>query len=317
MPGGAATTRIPPTEAAPAAPARRRFARFLPRRGWVRTALLLAIGALVLNESCIAGEARRLSGTVPMQEFPGFTSVWTEYEALAGRSFGGLGVRGLERALARQALILAERVANNYRTPAPTVREAQWMAAVSALERALTLAPGDRMLRGTLRYCEGHLHRINGEARKRRQPASAQREFAEAIAAFREAAALRPNWPDPFLGLARTFIYGVEDIDRGADAMTQAQRLGHTIGERETAQLADGYRTRGEALERAATEVTGMPQERELLIRSRDAFAQALDLYTKIAAFADVPAHIRQTNRRIEAIEKRLHEMDTGSSPWA
>ena len=32
---------------------------------------------------------------------------------------------------------------------------------------------------------------------------------------------LHAEWPDPFLGLARTFIYGLEDIDRGADAMNQ------------------------------------------------------------------------------------------------
>ena len=51
-----------------------------------------------------------------------------------------------------------------------------------------------------------------------------------------------PNWPDPFLGLMRTFIYGLEDVDRGADALQQAQRLGYTPGDRETAQLADGYR---------------------------------------------------------------------------
>ena len=57
------------------------------------------------------------------------------------------------------------------------------------------------------------------------------------MAAFREAAELRPNWPDPFLGLARTFIYGLEDVDRGADALKQAQRLGYTAGDRETAQL--------------------------------------------------------------------------------
>ena len=100
-------------------------------------------------------------------------------------------------------------------------------------------APTTRQLRAALRYCEGHLHRIDGEARKaRRLNAEAQHEFAEAVAAFREAAELAPNWPDPFLGLARTFIYGLDDVDRGADALKQAQRAGYTPGERETAQLA-------------------------------------------------------------------------------
>lgn len=304
------TGSAPAAEAVPAA----QPAKPTRRRRWLVTVVLVAALAVVLNEGWIARQARRLAATVPMQEFGGLTSMWTEYEALAGRSYlGGPGVRQLERALTRQTLILAERVVDNFRSPTPTVREAQWIAAASALERALTVAPTDALLRGTLRYAEGHLHRIDGEARKARGlTTQAQREFAEAITAFREAAALRPNWPDPFLGLARTFIYGIEDIDRGADAMNQAERLGHTLGPRETAQLADGYRARGETLERAAAALGGMPQEREFLTRARDAYRRALDLYTKIATFADVPGHIRLTQRRLEGVERKL-----GDQPWA
>jgi serine/threonine protein kinase len=314
--------QMPVSSSAPPAPETPASApaTVLARRRWLRTALVLATLAIAANEGCIASEARRLTATVPMQEFRGLTTVWTESEALSGRSWlGGLGVRTLKDALARQALILAERVVDNYRTPAPTVREAQWAAAAGALERALTVAPADKMVRGTLRYCQGHLHRINGEARKAEGKATpAQREFADAVTAFREAAALRPNWPDPFLGLARTFIYGLDDIDLGADAMNQAQRLGYPIGERETAQLADGYRTRGETLERSATALIGMPQQRELLIRSRDAYRQALDLYTKISTFGGVPAHIRKTQRQLDGVERKLIELEILSRlPWA
>jgi tetratricopeptide (TPR) repeat protein len=200
------------------------------------------------------------------------------------------------------------------------VREAQWEAAATALERALMVAPDDRAARGTLRYAQGHLHRINGEASKsRRQSAAAQRQFADAVAAFREAARLRENWPDPFLGLARTFIYGLEDIDRGAEAMNQAQKLGYPLGPRETAQLADGYRTRGDGLDRAAGELGGMPQEKEFLAGSRDAYRKALELYTSIATFSDVPAHIRTTQRRLEAVERKLDDLEertsNGSTP--
>ena len=109
-------------------------------------------------------------------------------------------------------------------------------------------------LKAALRYCDGHLHRINGEARLgKKLTAEAKQEFAEAVAAFREAAELRADWPDPFLGLMRTFIYGLDDVDRGADALKQAQRLGYQQSDRETAQLADGYRARAErSLERPA-----------------------------------------------------------------
>ena len=85
-------------------------------------------------------------------------------------------------------------------------------------------------------------------SKARRLPAEAQREFADAVAAFREAAELRPDWADPYLGLARTFIYGLEDVERGADALLRAERAGYTPGNREAAQLGDGYRTRADTL---------------------------------------------------------------------
>jgi serine/threonine protein kinase/tetratricopeptide (TPR) repeat protein len=317
----AAPVLVAPTPAPPAgataAPPRSPRPRLARTRRYLRAALVVIAIVIAVNEGCVSLEARRLASTLPLQEFSGFNSAWSEYEALSERSWVGLGIRGLERALTRQALVLAERVVNNYRTPTPTVREAQWAAAATALERALTVAPSDARLRATLRYCEGHLHRINGDASKSRgQTSRAEREFADAIAAFREAAALDEDWPDPYLGLARTFIYGVEDIDRGADAMREAQRRGHRLGDRETAQLADGYRARGEALERAAAAIGEMPQRRELLIRARDAYQQALDLYTAIATFADVPVHIRRTHARIEAITRVLVDADSETRPW-
>ena len=89
-------------------------------------------------------------------------------------------------------------------------------------------SPDDKVHARPLRYCEGHLHRINGEARQGpRQAARRSTSSPMRSRRFARRPALRPNWPDPFLGLARTFIYGIEDIDRGADAMNQAQRLGY------------------------------------------------------------------------------------------
>ena len=127
-----------------------------------------------------------------------------------------------------------------------------------AAPRALALAPSDKRLRAALRYCEGHLHRINGEAaqgaRRRRRGAAGVRGGGDGVS---RSGALRPNWPDPFLGLARTFIYGIEDIDRGADAMAQAQRHGHTLERARPRSSADGYRVRGETLERTALTLRG------------------------------------------------------------
>jgi serine/threonine-protein kinase len=309
-----ASDAAPPAAATTAVPA----TRSTRARRWLRVAVLVLVLALGVNEAYVWGQARWLAGAVPMHDFAALDRAWSEYRTLRRRSLLGVGTRGLGLALHRQALVLAEGVTANYRTPAPSVREAQWQATVTALERALAVRPDDEVARGMMRYAQGHLHRINGEASKsRRQTAAAQRQFADAVAAFREAAALRPKWPDPFLGLARTFIYGLEDIDRGADAMSQAQKLGYTLGSRETAQLADGYRTRGDALDRAASELGGMPQEKEFLTGARDAYLKALELYTTIANFPDVPAQIRTTQRRLEEVEQKLDEVDeqSGSAP--
>jgi serine/threonine protein kinase len=225
---------------------RRRFRRML------RRALVVMVIAIALNESCVASRAGRLADTVPLQDFAGLSDLWPKYESIRDASiFGGASASRLRAALASQTMVLADRVMANYRTPLPTVRENQWKAAREALARAVAVAPGDLSLRAALRYCDGHLLRINGEAHKGRgQTDSARRDFTDAIVAFREAAAARPNWPDPFLGLARTFIYGLEDVDRGADALKQAEKLGHHPGERETTQLADGYHARAESLSR-------------------------------------------------------------------
>lgn len=280
------------------------------RRRWIRRALAFVLLALIVNEACLSTRAERLAANVPTQEFGSLSTMWSEYDALARRSwFNGAGARSLEIALVDQTQLLADRVVDSYRMSASTVWSKQWSTAEEALLRASRAAPGDEQLRGTLRYVQGHLHRIDGEARKRdRQTTQAEREFASAVTAFREAARLRRDWPDPFLGLARTYIYGVEDIDRGADAMRQAQRLGHALGARETAQLAYGYGVRGGTYEQTAARLAEMPQQREYLTRARDDYRRALDLYVEIATFGDVPRQMRLMQSRLDRVEQKLDE---------
>ncbi|MBK9238922.1 MAG: serine/threonine protein kinase [Acidobacteria bacterium] len=298
--------------AEPAVRPRRRF-----RRTLARALVVLAI-VMAVNESCVSSKASRLANTVPLHDFAGLAAVWPRYESLRSSSFlGGAGTNRLRAALVSQTMVLAERVMSNYRTPVPTVRETQWKAAREALARAVAVAPGERSLRAALQYCDGHLLRINGEAHKARgRTDSAQRDFTGAIVAFREAAAIRSNWPDPFLGLARTFIYGLEDVDRGADALKQAEKLGHHPGERETTQLADGYRARAESFSRTAQTLKGMPQERDYLSRASDAFREALTRYGTVAGFANVAQSLRDTQRRLDRVEERLAELSKFEGGW-
>ena len=177
-----------------------------------------------------------------MLELDALPAEWSRYQSLSERSLG-VGTLSLERSLLAHTLTLTDRVIAKYRVGVSTVWEPEWKIARDALARAIAVAPGHEHLRASLRYCEGHLHRINGDARKRSDgTAAARQEFDSAVTAFREAAELRTDWPDPFLGLARTFISGLADVDRGANALKRAQERGHKPGERETSQLAEGYR---------------------------------------------------------------------------
>ena len=318
-----AAVPVAPPAAAPAdvtargEASRRPAAALRPRRRRLRSALMLGALLLVVNEACVGSAAERVAAAAVTRELGDIEELWTQYDRLSQRSYLGIAVAGLERALEERTEELAQRVIENYRTPEPTVREAQWEAARNALRRALTVNPRNTHVKASLRYCEGHLHRINGEARKaRRQLASARQELTDAVTAFREAAQFRSDWPDPFLGLMRTFIYGLEDIDRGLDALRQAQSLGFTAGRRETTQLADGYRTRGETLMRTARTLEGMPQESEYLQRAAESLREALTLYGRAPGSSGIALSLRRTQLALERIEQRLAELAAPVDPF-
>src|SRR5262245_5430447 len=275
----------------------------------LRTVLMLVALLLVSNELIVGFRASRLAASAATRDLESMDDVWSSYDALSHRSYLRFGVLGVERTLASRVRMLSEQVIANYRSTLPTVRERQWRIAQKNLQQALVLAPRDAALRASLRYCEGHLHRIDGEAEKqRRRTAVANQQFTEAVSAFREAAELRRDWADPFLGLARTFIYGLEDIDRGADALKQAQKLGYTMGDRDTAQLADGYRAKGDSLWQTARQFADMPQEADYLQRATDAYHQAQGLYERIPGFPGVAVSLRRTQRSLGRIDERSVE---------
>jgi hypothetical protein len=198
----------------------------------------------------------------------------------------------------------------NYRTPLPTVRETQWKQAREALERAVRVAPGNRRLKASLRYCEGQIHRINGEARKaRRKTVEAQQEFTDAVTAFRGRGFHFQLAAGSFLGLSCTFIYGPRDVDRGADAPKQAERYGFTPGDRDIGpQPADGYRAVPRRW-RGPHTLEGTGQEQEYLTRASEAYKQSLELYAKAAAVPGVARTIRVAERGLKQIEQRLADL--------
>jgi len=310
-PAPAAPAAGSPKNAPVAQPAREATPRKPPSRSYriFRAALLLIALGLGANEFQIGNEAAELAHSVATYDFDKLPAGWSQYANLRDRSQLQFGTGVLEGALRDRTLVLVERVIANYRTPNPTVREAQWTAARAALERALSFEGDDRRLRADLRYCEGHLHRINGEAQKTRGDGDeGQEELNDAVVAFREASELRSDWQDPLLGLARTFIVGLDDVERGADALSKAEQLGYVLSDRESLLLADGYRSRGNSLVRTAKQLKGLPQERDYLTRAAEAYRSALSHYAGAPNTGPVPGNVARTQRALVEVEQSLGE---------
>ena len=311
---GAQVARLPAPAARQASGARPQTPPSRTYRLFKAALLLIALG-LTVNEISVGSDAGRLANQVSTHGFEQLPTAWGQYRDLEDRSQLHFGIHGLRESLVERTTVLADRVISNYRTPTPTVREAQWMEARDALSQALAAVGNRGRLRAMLRYCEGHLHRINGEAQKQRGDGDGGQEaFAEAVVAFREAAELRSNWVDPFLGLARTFILGLEEVELGADALARAQEIAQAPGQdwvmsdREWAVLGDGYRTRGNTLVRSAAQLRGLPQEREYLGRAAESYRLALVEYGKASGFGTVAQSIGRTQRALQQVEERLGE---------
>jgi serine/threonine protein kinase len=303
----------PSAPGAPGAPVRRRWLRI---RRPLRLAFLTILIIVAWREMYALNAAAALEATLPLKERGDMDEVWSQFQAIGDRSPLGIGVSRVRGPLKDRLVDFADRIIDSYRSDVATIRERDWEDARRYLARALSAAGEDRLIRARLRYAEGHLHRINGDARPRR-PQDARAFFNDAVVAFQEAARLNTRWSDPHLGLARVYFYGLEDLDKGVDALAAAERAGFKPGTREIAQKADAYRARGERLWREALSVKGLPQEDEVLERAAAADAEALTLYQAIIGFGDSARLLTRTQRHAQMIAARLAELRTPVRwPW-
>ena len=282
-----------------------------------RVAILVLLLIVALREMSAINAAAALRATLPLKERGDMDAVWSEFQALGDRSPLGIGVAGLREPFKDRLVEFADRILNSYRSDVTTLRERDWEDARRYLVRALSVGgDDDDLVRARLRYSEGHLHRINGDARARR-PQEARAFYNDAVVAFEDAARLNTQWPDPYLGLARVYFYGLEDLDKGLEAMAAAERTGFKPGNREIAQRADAYRRRGERLWREGVSVRGLPHEDDVLERAAEADREALKLYAAIIGFGDAAAHLTRTQRHVRMIEDRLARLrDPFHWPW-
>jgi tetratricopeptide (TPR) repeat protein len=218
-------------------------------------------------------------------------------------------LRGPRNIVKQKFVAAADQVIDSYRNN-NAVYETGWKNAHELLAKALAADP-DNSVRGKLRLCEGHLARINGLVHH------SVAELNRAVDLFNEAQRLMPKSPDPELGLALVYVYGLGNIDRADEALQQAQKRGYSLGNREEAQLADGYRARAERMFADARKVRGLPQEKDQIQRSREDYEKALQLYQSIAPYGNSLTMIARVETSLDGVDIRLHEIDgdPGHSP--
>jgi serine/threonine protein kinase/tetratricopeptide (TPR) repeat protein len=309
---GVAPPQVPPVPAVAGKPAKRR----LFRRPF-RVAILAILIIVALREMSAINAAAEFRATLPLRERGDMEATWSEFQELGDRSPIGIGLAGVRQPFKDRLVDFADRILNSYRSEVTTLRERDWEEARRYLARALSVGGSDRAVRARLRYAEGHLHRINGDARQQRRPQEARTFYNDAIVAFEDAARLNTRWPDPHLGLARVYFYGLEDLERGVEALQAAEAAGFKPGNREIAQRADAYRRRGERLWREAQSVQGLPQEDDVLERAIEADRQAMQLYGTIIGFGDASTQLSRTQRHVRMVEERLTDLrDPFEWPW-
>ncbi|MDQ6665388.1 MAG: serine/threonine protein kinase [Acidobacteriota bacterium] len=233
---------------------------------------------------------------------------WARYQKLNRREHLPFLMWGARRALKSRLIAAGSEPILEYRnSDAPTVRENQWKQAYAEFARAEEIDPDDNKIRGDMDLCEGHLDRIAASGTK---GANRAKNLNAAVSKFHESADLLRKSPDPYLGLARLYVYDLNDMERAEDALNKAWDYGHARGKREKAQLADGYYHRAERTVSAARSFSEMPQQqREYLEKSRQDYLHAEDLYAQVGAFYNATQNRIKAIRAADQVENRIREL--------
>ena len=236
-------------------------------------------------------------------------AVWSRWADISKGNPQALALFTPRRSVKKKLVAAAERVIETYRnSDSQPVYENDWKRAKLYLARALEIDPGDETVRGELRLCEGQIDRINGLSHHNAAVLN------EAVHKFEEAQQALPHSPDPELGLARVYVYGLKDIDKAYATLQEAAHRGYKLGSREKSQLADGYRDRGDRLWWDSRDVRGLPQEKDQIQKAADDYRRALELYQGIVPYGNANVNIVRVQGSLSAIEYRLGELQAEPS---
>ena len=231
-------------------------------------------------------------------------AIWSRWADTSKGNPQALALFAPRRSVKKKLVAAAERVIETYRnSDTQPVYENDWKRARLYLSRALEMDPADETVRGEMRLCEGQIDRINGISHHNAAVLN------EAVQKFEEAEQALPRSPDPELGLAGVYVYGLKDIDKAYAAVQEAERHGYKPGNRQKTQLADGYRDRGDRLWWDSRDVRGLPQERDQIQKAADDYRRALELYQSIVPYGSVNGNIVRVQGSLSAVEYRLEEL--------
>jgi eukaryotic-like serine/threonine-protein kinase len=273
--------------------------------------LLVLVGCVLLaSQMWVRSEAAEIRQDLATQPSPDLDALWSRYRRLAVFSLPGSGLGDVRVELREALLKSADRILESYHGDDPTTTQRGWQTAHERLQGAVNLDYGDRPTRAKMLYARGHLARIDSQTlRGRGERDEARQKVRDAIGEFRDAARLAPQWPDPYLGLARIYTYEQFNLKELETSLSELERRGYPLGRREKAMLADGYRMRAQELLAQATRERDTDAELGLLESSRDHFTQAIGLYRDAGSFANSKANMADAARQLQGILARLEEL--------
>ena len=272
--------------------------------------LVLAYSAYAITSSIVMWKhGQQLDRDINAEVTTDPDAIWNRWADISKSNPQSMALFGPRRSVKKRLVAAADRVIETYRnSDRQPVYENDWKKAKLNLARALELDPGDETVRGELRLCEGQIDRINGLSHHNAALLN------EAVEKFEDAQHLLPHSPDPELGLAHVYVYGLKDIDRAYAELQEAERQGYKLGNREKAQLADGYRDRGDRLWSDSRNVRGLPQERDQIQKAADDYRRALELYQGIVPYGNANVNIVRVQGSLSSVEYRIMELESQPS---
>jgi serine/threonine protein kinase len=296
------TPTVPP--ALPTRAFRRISKRALRGLGILFLVIAAYVGYEIASGYLLYTRGQQLEGQIKTEALTDIDAIWQRWTELSKGRAESLFLAGPRLAVKQKLVAAADHVILTYRLQ--TVLQKDWERARGYLANALTLDSGDNTVRGKLRLCEGQVERIVGTARHNAATLS------EAGEKLNEAQQLMPKSPDPELGLARLYEYGLKDIDKTYLALQEAEKRGYALGNRDRSQLADGYRDRGDRLWYDSRKIQGLPQEKDEVLKAQNDYNRSLRLYQEIAPEENANGNIVRVQNMLSAVDYRLKQLQGG-----